>query len=103
MRARRKPRSIAEAVNAAIGDAQPETLLASVQTVWSDAVGEAIAAEAAPVSERDGVVTIACRSATWAHELELLGDQIHSQISSRLGQNAGLQGLRFNAAGDPAT
>ena len=29
-----------------------------------------------PVSERDGVVTVACRSSTWAQELDLLSGQI---------------------------
>lgn len=101
MGARRTPRPVASAVNAALGDAQPETLLAGVQTVWGEAVGEAIAGEATPVSERDGVVTVACRSATWAHELELLGDQILSQVASRLAPETPLRGLRFNAAGDP--
>ena len=101
MRSRRTPRPVAAAVNAAIGDAQPATLLASVQTVWGEVVGERIAAEATPVAEREGVVTVACRSATWAQELELLGDQILSQMASKLGRDAGLQGLRFNAAADP--
>jgi predicted nucleic acid-binding Zn ribbon protein len=101
MSSRRTPRPVAAALSAALGDAQPETLLASVQTVWGEAVGEAIAAEAAPVSEREGVVTIACRSATWAHELELLGDQILSQVAARLAPATPLRGLRFNAAADP--
>ena len=103
MSSRRTPRPVAAAVNAVAGEAQPETLLAGVQTVWGEAVGETIAAESAPVSERDGVVTVACRSATWAHELELLGDQICSQVASKLGSDAGLQGLRFNAAAEPGS
>jgi predicted nucleic acid-binding Zn ribbon protein len=103
MRSRRTPRPVAAAIDAVAGDAQPETLLARVQTVWSEAVGETIAAEAAPIAERDGVVTVACRSSTWAQELELLGDQIRSQVTSRLGPDAPLQGLRFNAAADPGT
>jgi predicted nucleic acid-binding Zn ribbon protein len=101
MSSRRTPRPVGTALGEALGNAQPETLLASVQTVWGEAVGEAIAVEATPVSEREGVVTIACRSATWAHELELLGDQILSQVASRLPPDAPLRGLRFNAAADP--
>src|SRR5919106_6982548 len=101
MTSRRTPRPVAAAVSAAVRDSQPETLLASVQTVWGEAVGEAIAAEATPVAEREGVVTIACRSATWAHELDLLGDQILAQLRSELPSEAPLRGLRFNAARSP--
>ena len=102
MSSRRTPRPVAVAVNAAIGGAQPETLLAGVQTAWAGAVGERIAAEATPVSERDGVVTVACDSATWAQELELLGDHILARLRSELPAGAALSGLRFNAARAPA-
>jgi predicted nucleic acid-binding Zn ribbon protein len=103
MPSRRAPRPVAAAIDAALGDAQPETLLASVQTAWAGAVGEAIAAETTPVSERDGVVTVACTSSTWAHELDLLSDQIVSRLRSEMPSEAALEGLRFNAASDPAT
>ena len=98
---RRAPRPLAEAVKAALGEAEPATVLASVQTVWADVVGDAIAAEASPVAERDGVVTVACDSATWAHELDLLSDQILAQLDAKLPSAAGLRELRFNAARDP--
>jgi predicted nucleic acid-binding Zn ribbon protein len=65
-------------------------------------VGEAIAREASPVSERDGVITVACRSATWAQELDLLGGQIASQVRERLPDGAPLKRLRFTASGDPS-
>jgi predicted nucleic acid-binding Zn ribbon protein len=74
--------------------------LAAVQRAWSGAVGEAIAREANPVAERDGVVTVACRSATWAQELDLLADQILAQLRSQLPDEAELAALRFNAAPD---
>ena len=57
-------------------DAQPATLLAAVQGCWRAAVGERIAAEARPVRERDGVITVECRAATWAQELDLLQDEL---------------------------
>ena len=100
MRRRRAPRPLAAAVGAALERVEPATLLAAVQRAWPAAVGEAIAREASPVSERDGVVTVACRSATWAQELDLLAEQILERIGRDLGDQGSLKGLRFNAAGD---
>jgi predicted nucleic acid-binding Zn ribbon protein len=101
MTRRRAPRPIAAAVEAALELAEPATLLAAVQSAWPDAVGEAIAREATPVSERDGVVTVACRSATWAQELDLLSGEIIGQIRQNLPTGGALEGLRFVASGDP--
>jgi predicted nucleic acid-binding Zn ribbon protein len=101
MTRRRAPRPIAAAVEAALERAEPATLLAAVQSAWPDAVGEAIAREATPVSERDGVVTVACRSATWAQELDLLSGEIIDQIRQNLPAGGVLEGLRFVASGDP--
>jgi len=98
MRRRRGPRPVAETLQAVLQDAEPATLLAAVQRAWSDAVGEAIAAEASPVSEREGVVTVSCRSATWAQELELLGDQITARLRSEIADQPPLEALRFNAS-----
>jgi predicted nucleic acid-binding Zn ribbon protein len=64
-------------------------------------VGEAVAREASPaVSERDGVVTVACRSATWAQELDLLSGQILAQVRLNLPDWASLEAIRFTASGD---
>jgi predicted nucleic acid-binding Zn ribbon protein len=98
---RRAPRPIAAALGAVVAGAEPATLLAAVQSAWPGAVGEAIAREASPVSERDGMVTVACRSATWAQELDLLSAQIASQIEQNLPDVAALRGFRFTASGDP--
>ena len=100
MRRRRAPRSLAAALATALERTEPATLLAAVQRAWPEAVGDAIAREARPVSERDGVVTVACRSATWAQELDLLSDQILVRIRETLASEGGLRGLRFNASGD---
>jgi predicted nucleic acid-binding Zn ribbon protein len=100
VRARRAPRPISDAIDAALEGAGPATLLAAVQSAWAGAVGEAIAREAAPVSERDGFVTVACRSATWAQELDLLRGRILSQIRAALADPEALSGLRFTASGD---
>jgi predicted nucleic acid-binding Zn ribbon protein len=101
VRRRRAPRPVAAAVEAALSGAEPATLLAAVQSAWPAAVGEPIAREATPVSERDGVVTVACRSATWAQELDLLSGQLESQIRENLPPGSALEGLRFTASGDP--
>jgi predicted nucleic acid-binding Zn ribbon protein len=101
VRRRRAPRPVAAALGAALSGAEPATLLAAVQSAWPGAVGEAIAREATPVSEREGVVTVACRSATWAQELDLLSGRITSQIRENLPDGSVLEGLRFTASGDP--
>jgi predicted nucleic acid-binding Zn ribbon protein len=62
-----------------------------------------VAAQAEPVAERDGVVTIACRSATWAQELDLLQEELLSALNRALSDTGdapaegGLRGLRFTA------
>jgi predicted nucleic acid-binding Zn ribbon protein len=101
VRRKRAPRPLSEAVSAARGKAEPATLLAAVQSAWPGAVGEAIASQASPVAERSGVVTLSCRSSTWAHELDLLGDEILVKIRQNLPQGNALEGLRFTASGEP--
>ena len=63
------------------------------------AAGEAFAAQSEPVAERDGVVTVACASAVWAQELDLLSERVVERLNERLGRPA-VRGLR--AAGAPA-
>jgi predicted nucleic acid-binding Zn ribbon protein len=95
-RRRRTPRPLAEALRGALDTVEPATPLAAVQTVWAEAVGERIAAAASPVSERDGVVTVACGSAGWAHELELLGEEISARLRSELPPETPFRRLRFH-------
>ncbi len=97
---RRAPRPIGAALETVLQGAEPATLLAAVQSAWPGAVGEAVAREASPVSERDGLVTVACRSATWAQELDLLGAQILDQVRAKLPDWATLEAIRFTASGD---
>jgi predicted nucleic acid-binding Zn ribbon protein len=73
-------------------------LLASVQSVWAEVAGAAVAEEAEPVSERGGVVTVACRSAVWAQELELLGRDLEERLGARLGAPGKDVKLRFRTA-----
>jgi predicted nucleic acid-binding Zn ribbon protein len=98
---RRAPRPIGAALETVLSGAEPATLLAAVQSAWPRAVGEAVAREASPVSEREGVVTVACRSATWAQELDLLSGQILAQVRQNLPDWASLEEIRFTASGDP--
>jgi predicted nucleic acid-binding Zn ribbon protein len=98
---RRTPRPISAALAAAIEGSEPATLLAAVQSAWAGAVGEAIAREATPVGERAGIVTVACGSATWAQELDLLSERVLIQVRERLPEGVHLDGLRFTASGDP--
>jgi len=93
---RLSPRPLSAALEAAIEPLAPATLLAAVQACWPAAVGERVAAQAAPVSERDGVVTVACRSATWAQELDLLADEVSAKLRELLPGGADLRGLRFS-------
>ena len=96
---RRAPRSIGSTLRRVRAESAPLTVLAAAQVAWRDAAGEAVAAEAVPVAERDGVVTVACRSATWAQELDLLSEELASRLESALPEpfRGQFAGLRFTA------
>jgi predicted nucleic acid-binding Zn ribbon protein len=79
-----------------VQEAAPETPLAAVQAAWPQAAGEAVARQAEPVSEHDGEVTIACRTATWAQELDLLQDRLRARLNEELGEPV-VKSLRFTA------
>lgn len=96
----RKPRPLGSALQAAAAPLAPRTTLAAVQAVWAEAVGERVAAEATPVSERDGVVTVACRSASWAQQLDLLAEQTLRRLRVALPDGVAVEALRFRADGD---
>jgi predicted nucleic acid-binding Zn ribbon protein len=94
------PRRIGDAIAPVRDAVAPQTLLAAVQGAWSEAAGAAIAAEAEPVAERDGTVTVACHSATWAQELDLLAPELLRRLRESPGVEAceaELAGLRFSA------
>jgi len=94
----RRPHTLAHAVRGVREEVAPETLLAGVQGAWLDAVGERIATEAEPVAEREGVVTIECRAATWAQELDLLQDELLARLNAVLPAGE-VERLRFVASG----
>jgi predicted nucleic acid-binding Zn ribbon protein len=83
-----------DSVTAAIA---PATLLAEVQRGWPQVAGERFARAADPVSERDGVVTVACESAVWAQELDLLSERVIEGLNEALGRPA-VRRLRPQAA-----
>ena len=89
------PRPLGAALDAALRDAAPAGLLARVQTVWPEVAGAAVAEEAEPLAERDGAVTVGCRSAVWAQELELLGGALLGRLNERLGSPSAVRELRF--------
>ncbi len=79
------PRALRLALPGAVANVPPATLLARVQALWSDVAGEALAASTTPVSEREGVVTVACESSLWAHELDLLQRDLVDRLTESLG------------------
>lgn len=95
---RRAPRPLSAALSEVLAAAGPDTLLARVQRCWAAAVGPAVAAEAEPVRERDGVIAVECRSATWAAELDLMQARLVERLNGTL-EGAPVRGLRFTATG----
>jgi predicted nucleic acid-binding Zn ribbon protein len=81
---RRDPRRIGDAISSLTAALEPQTLLAAVQRVWPEAVGEQIAAVAHPTAAREGTVTVTCESSVWAQELDLMGPDLVEALNARL-------------------
>jgi predicted nucleic acid-binding Zn ribbon protein len=96
---RRAPRSLAEAFGSLADELAPRTLLADVQRAWPGTVGEAIAAQAEPTTERGGVITVACAASVWAQELDLMAPQIIARLNAALGGEPRVRRLRCVAVG----
>jgi predicted nucleic acid-binding Zn ribbon protein len=99
MSRRRAPRPAAAAFQAALRRTAPKTRLAAVQSVWTEVVGERVAAVAEPISERDGLTTVVCADSVWAEELDLMKGQFEQALRDRLGDDAPVN-LRIRAKGD---
>ena len=97
MTRRAAPRSLGDAISRSRSEAEPATLLAAVQGAWRSALGERVAGEARPVRERDGVVTVSCRAATWAQELDLLQRELLERLNAAI-EPQRVEGLRFVVA-----
>ncbi len=82
---RRAPVPVSGAVERLAQQLEPMTPLAAIQRAWPATVGAAVAAEAEPVSERGGVVTVRCRSAVWANELTLLAPELVGRLNDAIG------------------
>ena len=93
------PRPIGKALERALPDARPAGLLAEVQSAWPAVAGEALAAAASPVSEHSGTVTVACESAVWANELELLGGDLAQRLDEAV-TGGRVERLRFIVGSD---
>jgi predicted nucleic acid-binding Zn ribbon protein len=89
------PRPLALALGEVTRERAPATLLARVQSAWAEVAGNAVAGESQPVSEHDGTVTVECRSAVWAQELELLAPELLERLGGRLGGRGRVRTLRF--------
>lgn len=99
MSRRRAPRQAATAIRAARDRAAPRTGLAAVQAAWTQAVGEQLAAVAAPVSERAGTLTVECTDSVWVQELDLMQTQLLARLEEELGEIAP-SALRFRLRRD---
>jgi predicted nucleic acid-binding Zn ribbon protein len=94
----RDPRPIGEALAKVRRQAAPQTPLAAVQLAWADAVGERVAGVAEPIAEREGRVTVACKNAVWAQELDLMQDDILRRLGDAM--EAPPTALKFEARRD---
>lgn len=83
------PRPLAGALERVTREAAPATALARAQGAWAAAAGDAVARECEPVGERAGVLTVACRSAAWAHELDLMSKELAGRLNDALSKEGG--------------
>ena len=95
---RRAPRPISAALPGVLDHVAPKTPLAAVQLAWPKAVGAAIDRVASPVSEKDGEITVACASASWAEQLDLLQIELLGKLKTALGEAPEVLELRFRVA-----
>jgi len=95
---RAAPRPVGLALDGVTRALAPRTLLGEVQRAWPAAAGDAFAGAAAPVAERDGVLTVACSAAVWAQELDLMSERVVAALNEALGRPA-VRRLRVQATG----
>jgi predicted nucleic acid-binding Zn ribbon protein len=94
------PRALSTALESVARDVAPATLLARIQAAWPEVAGERLARAAGPISERDGVVTVACESGVWAQELDLLGPDLLDRLEAALGARSATK-FRFVVGSGP--
>jgi predicted nucleic acid-binding Zn ribbon protein len=84
----RAPRPLAPALERLAARLAPATTLARVQAVWEQVAGSAIADVARPTAERDGVLSVSCSAAVWAHELEMMSSELIARLNRALREDA---------------
>jgi hypothetical protein len=67
------------------GGAESRQVARLLALVWSEAVGEEVAANARPVQLRQGRLTVSASSSAWAQTLQLMADTVRSRLNERLG------------------
>jgi predicted nucleic acid-binding Zn ribbon protein len=82
---RNGPRPVSFALDALADQLEPPTVLAAVQRVWPASAGTFVGS-AEPISERDGVLTVACDSSVIASELDLMSELVVERLNERLGR-----------------
>ena len=97
------PRRLGPALGQVVRDAAPPSTLADVQRVWKAVVGGAVAAQAVPVAERAGTLTVVCESAIWRAELELSAPDLTGRLNAALAgpSDAPLKELRTRSGRIP--
>lgn len=90
---RRDPIRLADALSDLTAEIQPQSLLAQLQRAWPEAVGDTVAGWTTPVSERAGVITVACTDSVVAHELEMMKPQLLAQVAEALENSAGSRAI----------
>ena len=101
-RRRREPASAADVLarfrRRAGGGSGAGAETAAAALAWADVVGRAAADHSVPVRRsRAGVLTIACSSASWAHELSARRAELAARLAERC-PDAGVSTLRFAVA-----
>ena len=101
-RRRREPASAADVLarfrRRAGGGSGAGAPTAAAALAWPDVVGRAAADHSVPVRRsRAGVLTIACSSASWAHELSARRAELAARLAERC-PDAGVSTLRFAVA-----
>ena len=101
-RRRREPASAADVLarfrRRAGGGPGAGAQTAAAALAWPDVVGRAAADHSVPVRRsRAGVLTIACSSASWAHELSARRAELAARLAERC-PDAGVSTLRFAVA-----
>jgi predicted nucleic acid-binding Zn ribbon protein len=94
------PRPVGESVERVASrlGAPPVAALKTVFGDWRDAVGDAVADHAEPLSLTDGVLVVAVDQPGWATQLKLLAPELIERINDRAGDGT-VQSLEVRVKG----